>query len=79
MSQQEISKKDLEFSKNIRTRTINEIHNIRNNKKIVKKLGAKINDLGQWFRVQVHSVRKGTKRGTSSKLQVRYKNERTVN
>ena len=79
MSQQEISKKDLEFSKNIRTRTINEIHNIRNNKKIVKKLGAKINDLGQGFRVQVHSVRKGTKRGTSSKLQVRYKIERTVN
>jgi len=59
LSQQEISKK--EFSKNIRTRTINEIHNIRKNKKIVKKLGAKINDLGQGFRVQVHSVRKGTK------------------
>jgi len=28
------------------TRAINEIHNLRNNKKIVKELGTKIEDLG---------------------------------
>ena len=64
--------------KNIKT--INEIINLRNNKKIVKELGTKINkevkdsDLGS--RDTVLGIRK---KGTLSKLQVRNKNERTRN
>ena len=60
-------------------RTKNEIHNLRNNKNIVKKLGTKIKDLMQGFWVQGHSVRNRNKTGTLSKLQVRNKNERTRN
>ena len=52
----------------MRTRTIYEIHILRNKKKIVKKLGTKIKDT---------FLRLGTKMGTFSKLQVRNKNERT--
>ena len=39
-------------TKNLKTRTINEIHNLRNNKKIVKKFGTTIDDLRHGFRVQ---------------------------
>ena len=38
------------YTKNTTTRTINEIHNLRNNKKIFMKLGPKIKDLRQGFR-----------------------------
>ena len=38
-------------TKNKRTRTINEIHKLRNNRKIAKKLETNINDLRQGLKV----------------------------
>ena len=67
MSQLGTSNKKQEFhicTKNIRT--INEIHNLRNYKKIAKGLGTKIKDLG--CKDTVLGI------GTLSKLQVRNKN-----
>ena len=52
MSQEQAKKQEFyTCTKNIRTRTINKVHNLRNNKKIVKKLGTKIKDVRQGFRV----------------------------
>ena len=61
-------------TKNIRT--INE-HNLRNNKKIVRKQEQKQDRIQD--RDQDTLLGKGTKIGTLSKLQVRNKNERTRN
>jgi len=69
-------KKDYEFhpcTRNIRT--INKIHNLKEQKKIVWELVTKIKDLGKRNTV----LRIGTKIVTLSKLQVRNKNERTRN
>ena len=57
----------MRYYKNMRT--TNEIHNLKNNKKIVKELGTKIKDLGRR-----HSTRNRNKNRTLSKLQVRNKN-----
>ena len=55
-------------------RTINVKHKLRNNKENIEKLGTKIKDLGQGFRVQRHSIRNGKKQEwqASYKL-IRYK------
>ena len=54
-------------------RTINEIYKLRNNKKNIKKLGTKIKDLGQRFRVKRHSIRNGNKNRNIKQVTIRNK------